>query len=479
MSGKNITEKSFIDFFIIFVISFIPSAFFINTGFIGDDYCWIFQSKNALSGGNIFVTLSEPSPYSYFRPLSSFLFTVIYYFAGNNFILYRILILLLHSINSILIYKIIKDLGYKRNIALITSVLFGVLAVHSEVIASISCFNILISSIYLSLLIIFYIKIKKNQDYFILSILIFISLFIRESNLLILPMLLVISYKLGNNDFKKLFFYSGLPILIFLIFRFFWEIELKDPIVYERTDAFFEHFSIFKLFYTIPHYIINTLIPVKFLLSLLGEDIFAFLKKSFVTPKKNTLTFLILVAVVIAASLIIVYYFYKKTGKEIYFSLVLFISGLIIYIPLYHTSERFVYYNSFALCLLMSIFFSKSKKVISKVILIFFIALHLAGLTSGVSRWQNATIYFSDIQEKLNNVLVNYPETRYVMIKDFTTGYQGVEIIADENLNKAYSLFYPTEKPKEFNIIKDTVGILKKSDIILIYDKNEKNFKVE
>ncbi len=479
MSEKRVPGKSFLDFFVIFIISFIPSIFFIKTGFIGDDYCWIFQSKNALSVGNIFLTLTEPSPYSYFRPLSSFLFTVYYYIAGNNVILYRILILLLHSINSVLIYKIILYLGYQRNIALITSVLFGVLAVHSEVIASISCFNILVSSIYLSLIIIFYIKNKKSYGYIILSVLIFISLFIRESNLLILPMLLVISNKLGNKDIKKLFFYSGIPILIFMIFRFFWEIELKDPIVYERTDAFFEHFSIFKLFYTIPHYIINTLIPVKFLLSILGEDIFAYLKKSFVTPQKNIFTFLILVTIVIISSVFVVYYFYKKAGKEIYFPLILFISGLIIYIPLYHTSERFIYYNSFALCLLISVIFSKSRKVLSKIILVIFIVLHIAGLTSGVSRWQSATIYFSDVHEKLNKVLINYPETRYVMIKDFTTGYQGVEIIADENLNKAYSLFYPNEKPKEFNIVKDTVGILKKTDIILVYDKNGKNFKVE
>ena len=52
-----------------------PASGLINTGFIGDDYCWIFQSKEALSKGNVFLTLVEPSPYSYFRPLSSLLFT--------------------------------------------------------------------------------------------------------------------------------------------------------------------------------------------------------------------------------------------------------------------------------------------------------------------------------------------------------------------------------------------------------------------
>lgn len=478
MLKKNISGNLYTDIFIIFVVSFIPSVFFINTGFIGDDYCWIYQSKNAIEGGNIFVTLSKPSPYSYFRPLSSFLFTIIYFFAKSNIIYYRVLILMLHFFNSLLIFRIIKDLGYQRNIALFSSVLFSVLAVHSEVIASISCFNILISSVYLSLIILFYIKIKYNSSYFLLSILIFISLFIRESNLLILPMLLVISIKIGKKDFKKLVFYSAIPILIFLVFRFSWELELQDPIVYERTDAFFEHFSVFKLFYTVPHYIINTLIPVKLLLSLLGDDLFAFLKKAFVVPQKNIVMFLTLVAVVILTSTIVIYYFYKRAGKEIYFPLLLFISGLIIYIPLYHTSERFIYYNSFALCLLVAIIFLKSKNIVSKVILVIFVALHITGLTSGVSRWESATIYFSDIHEKLNNVLVDYPQKRYIMIKDFTTGYQGVEIIADENLNKAYSLFYPGSS-KEFNIIKDTVGILKKSDIILLFDKNEKIFKVE
>jgi len=478
MIKKNITKKIFSDIFLIFVISFIPSIFFINTNFIGDDYCWIFQSKNALSTGNIFITLIEPSPYSYFRPLSSLLFTVIYFFAESNFIFYRILILLLHFLNSLLIYRIIKELRYDRNIALYSSMLFAVLAVHSEVLASISCFNILISSIYLSLIILFYIHIKNNKRLYILSLLIFISLFIRESNLLILPMLLVISKKLEKKDLKELMIYGVLPILIFLIFRFFWELKLEDPIVYERTDAFFEHFSILKLFYTVPHYIINTLLPIKFILSVFGEDTFAFLKKIFVTPQKNLFTFIGLVASVISVSIAVIFYFYKKVGKEIYFPLILFISGLIIYIPLYHTSERFVYYNSFALCLLVVILFQRSNKVFSKALFILYFIIHIAGLASGVSRWNNATIYFSDIHEKIYDVLVNYPQVKYVKIKDFPTGYQGVEIIADENLNKTYSLFYPGNS-KEFNIIKDTVGIVKKSDIILLFDKNEKIFKPE
>lgn len=478
MFKKNISGKLFSDIFLIFVISLIPSVFFINTGFIGDDYCWIFQSKEALSEGNIFVTLAEPSPYSYFRPLSSLLFTIFYFFANNNFIFYRILILLLHFINSLLIYRIISELRYDRKTALYSSLLFAALAVHSEVIASISCFNILISSIYLSLIILFYIRIKNNSGYSILSILILISLFIRESNLLIFPMLLVISNKLVKKDFKKLIIYSASPIIIFLIFRFFWEMKLEDPIVYERTDAFFEHFSFLKLFYTIPHYIINTLIPVKFLLSVLGDDVFAFLKKSFVSPQKNTFMFFTLVTVVIIVSFSVIYYFYKKVGKEIYFPLILFISGLIIYVPMYHTSERFVYYNSFALCLLMAIIFLKNNNIFSKIIFLIYIVMHIIGLVSGVSRWNSATIYFSDIHEKINDVLVSYPQTKYIKIKDFPTGYQGVEIIADENLSKTFSLFYPVNN-KEFNIIKDTVGILKKSDIILIFDKNKKIFKVE
>lgn len=475
---KNILGKLFSDIFLIFVISFIPSVFFINTGFIGDDYCWIFQSKEALSEGNVFVTLVEPSPYSYFRPLSSLLFTFFYFFAENNFILYRVLILLLHFLNSLLIYKIINELKYDRKTALYSSLLFAALAVHSEVIASISCFNILISSIYLSLIIIFYIRIKNNSGYSILSILIFISLFIRESNLLILPMLLVISNKLEKRDIKKLLIYSVSPILIFLIFRYFWEIKLEDPIVYERTDAFFEHFSILKFFYTIPHYIINTLIPVKFLLSMLGDDVFVFLKKSFVAPQKNTFVFITMITVVIIISFSVIYYFYKKAGKEIYFPLLLFISGLIIYVPMYHTSERFVYYNSFALCLLIAIISLRNNNIYAKVIFSIYIIIHIIGLISGISRWNNATIYFSDIHEKLNDVLISYPHAKFVKIKEFQTGYQGVEIIADENLNKTYSLFYPGSI-KEFNIIKDTVGILKKSDIILLFDKNKKLFKVE
>jgi len=291
-------------------------------------------------------------------------------------------------------------------------------------------------------------------------------------------MLLVISQKMKKKDIKRLIIYSSIPILMFLIFRFFWELKLEDPIVYERTDAFFEHFSILKFFYTVPHYIINTLIPVKFLLSLLGEDTFAILKKIFVTPQKNIFMFFTLVTAVIVLSLSVLYYFYKKVGKEIYFPLLLFVSGLIIYIPLYHTSERFVYYNSFALCILAVVLFLKNKNIISKALFFLYIAVHIIGLISGVSRWNSATIYFSDIHEKLNNVLVNYPQTKYVTIKDFTTGYQGVEIMADENLNKTYLLFYPGN-PKVFNIIKDTVGIVKKSDIILLFDKNQKIFKVE
>jgi hypothetical protein len=465
-----------LDYFLLFLFCFVPLIYTLFNNFIGDDFCWLYQAKEAIKNGNIFNTISEPSPYGYFRPLSSFLFTTFYYFAGSEVLYYRILSILLHYANSVLIYILVCRLNYDRKISLISGILFSVIAVHAETVLNISSFNILLASLFISFILIFYTGVRYLKQYFILSLLVFMLMFIRESNVTIIFLILVISFWQKRRDYIKVLLYSSLPILLYFIIRYFWEINLIESASTERYGAFWEHLHPLKILYTIPHYIISTVLPVKLLLSLLNDEMFSLLKKSFNNPSDNIFIFSILFSSAIFISTLILFIIFKKMRKEILFPLLFFLASIIIYIPLYQTSERFVYYASAGICIILAIFFNRLK--LGKTAIVLFTVIHLLGFVYGMHRWKNAEEYYRNMPFEIHSVLHPFENSTKILILNFPTSFEGSEIISTENFNKTMDYYFP-EFNKKFLLAKDTSSVKEIYDIVLIYNKSDRKFQIK
>lgn len=464
------------DYFLIFIFCFFPLMFTLFNNFIGDDFCWLYQAREAVRNNNIFITLAERSPYDYFRPLSSFLFTMFFYFADSVVIYYRILSILLHFSNSILIYLLVLRLGYERRIALFTGLLFSVIAVHSETILNISSFNILLSSLFISLIIIYYTGIKYKRNYYLISLFVFLLMFLRESNLTIVFLLLIISIWQKKNDYRKVILFSLLPVLLYFIIRHFCKLDLNEYIIQERSNAFWEHMNIFKIFYTIPHYIINTVLPVKLILSFLSDELYILLKKSFSNPGDNKFIFSILFSGSLAVAILLFYIIYKKLKNEYIFPFLIFLASIVLYIPLYQTSERFVYYASAGICIIMVVLFSKIK--FGNLAVILFTVIHLLGLFYGMNRWKDASEYYQDMPFEIHSLVKPYEESKKILISNLITNYKGTEIISEENINRTMDFYFP-ELNKIFLLSQDTSSDSVRFDIELIYNSTEGRFYIE
>lgn len=465
-----------LDYFLLFLFCFVPLMFNLFNNFIGDDFCWLYQARESIKNGCFFNILTEPSPYGYFRPLSSFLFTIFYFFAGSEVLYYRILFIILHYSNSCLIYILVRRLAYERKISLISGILFSVIAVHAETILNISSFNILLASLFTSFILIFYTGIRYYKQYFLIALFVFILLFIRESNITIIFLILVISFWQKRKDYSKVLLFTFMPILLYSIIRYFWEINLSESITPERYGAFLEHMNIFKILYTIPHYLISTVLPMKLILSIFSNDIITLFKKSFLNPGENILIFGIILSLVFVFVVVLLIVIYRKIRNEFLFPFLFFLAGIAIYIPLYHTSERFAYYASAGICILFAIIFNNIK--LRNIVIVLFVALHILGLFYELSKWKNAEEFFRNIPSDIHSVLYPYEESRKILVLDLQTSYEGTEIIATENLNRTMDYYFP-EFNKKFVLAKDTLSIKEIYDKVLIYNKSHRKFYIK
>lgn len=162
--------------------------------------------------------------------------------------------------------------------------------------------------------------------------------------------------------------------------------------------------------------------------------------------------------------------------KEILFPFLFFVAGIFIYVPLYQTSERFVYYASAGICIILAIFFVRMK--FGKIAIILFALIHLLGLFNGIKRWKNAEEYFRNVPSDLHSTLSPFVKSTKILILDFQTSFEGSEIIATENLNRTMDFKYP-EFNKKLVLAKDTSSFKEMYDIILIYDKSDRKFHIK
>lgn len=178
---------------LIVFISFIPS---LNNGFTNwddDIYVtenWKIKSLNWYNIKHIFTT----THFGGYEPLTELMFALQYKFFKYNAKIYHLTNLVLHVINSLLVFYFIFLLTRKKEISFIVSLFFGIHPMHVESVAWISELKDVLFTLFLLISAINYVYYleNKNLKYYYISLITFIICLLPKAQALLFPFVLIL-----------------------------------------------------------------------------------------------------------------------------------------------------------------------------------------------------------------------------------------------------------------------------------------------
>ena len=278
-------------FFLIVIILICYGNTLFN-GFVYDDRFVILNSPLITS----FQNLPDLFSHSYFlktvelsyRPVVTFSYFIDYFLWGKSAFGYHLTNLLIHILNSIILFLILCELMNSFveekdrrltsiplfsislfRIAIIPTLFFAIHPVTTEAINSISYREDLLATLFVLLsffLFIFYLKKRNSLIYIILSLISFFFAVFSKESAIVFPLLLflILKMKLFNSEgnYRKSYFYF-IPILPILTFYIFIRFYLMNPATY-NPDA--RHYNLYEnflnFFYLFNHNLRVLIIPL-------------------------------------------------------------------------------------------------------------------------------------------------------------------------------------------------------------------------
>lgn len=223
---QNLTDLQI--FLIIIAVGFSVYFNSLSNGFVGDDFFLILNNpsvhsitniQDLFSSGNFNESLGLVN--NYYKPIVSTVYSLIYTFFADNPFPFHLVQLLMHIINSFLIFLIFKNF-FKRNFSFFLSLLFLVHPINTEAVVYIATlqdnlfvfFGLLAS--YLT---------KKNYQSFFSDVLIVIFLVLsvlsKETGLLFLPVVTIFNFFFQKRRLINFLLYDLLVCSAYFYLRIF------------------------------------------------------------------------------------------------------------------------------------------------------------------------------------------------------------------------------------------------------------------
>ncbi len=242
------------------VFAFYPAitADFVNL----DDFVMVVDNPDimSLSFANIKHIFSS-FQYKLYHPVVTLSYAIEYFFCKFEPYLYHIDNIILHILNVILLFFIIKRLSKSFFVAYIVAILFAVHPVHVEAVAWITARKDTLYSFFFLLSILFYIKTydnKNNKLFYFLSVFSFVLSCLSKPAAVTLPVILILidfyDNKLKIANIKKYlpFFIISVVFVLIAVFAHYSSEEKAIATIFSRSvdfiDAQFNYlFYIYKL----------------------------------------------------------------------------------------------------------------------------------------------------------------------------------------------------------------------------------------
>ena len=367
--------------------------------------------------------------------------------------------ILIHILNTILVFYFTFLLFKKSNIALFVAVLFGIHSMQAEPVAWISAQKVLIFSAFFLLSLISYLKYLNSLKlkYYLLSLLYFVLSAFSKEQAVVLPICLIaIDYFHSRKLLTKKIVLEKVPFFaISIIFGIitiyasrtgkFYTDDTHHPIIQQIVYASF----------ALTHYITNLIFPYKL--------------SAFHPYPGSDNKFPLFIIPHIFTTFLILYFLIRniKKNKVVSFAILFFainISLVLQLMPLrdFITADRYVYLPSLGLFFIASYYFfkaienNKNKKLFYGIFIVYSIILMSISYNQ-TSKWKNSISLFTDVVKTYpecslgwtNKGLAMFDEGRYEeAIVDYEKAieYNSLGVFAYNNMGLAYSAKGDQEK---------------------------------
>ncbi|MBN4049155.1 tetratricopeptide repeat protein [archaeon AH-315-M20] len=401
---------------LLFTINIISYANIFSNEFVWDDHIFILDNPDIRSFSNIHLFFSKDVDGLY-RPLRTLHYTFIYSIAGKNEFLYHLNSFLLHAVISILVFFIIYEIINKKNISLLSALIFAAHPIHTGRVTNITGSFDLLGIFFMLFSFYLYIKYSKLNDkkYFLFSLLFFVLAIFSSEEAIILPLIILLyefvfnrekfSKKLIKNNIIKNYSPYFIIAILYIILRFFILGIRGRMQEYLAGNFFLTMLTMLKVYI---YYIYLLIFPINLTLFYDIEPV------SSLFDFKVIFSFLFLLIL-----FIIVIKYYKN--RILFFSVFWFFIALIPMsniLPLQiFMAERYLYVPSIGFSLLLSYtLFSiynfklkdkKMMKILKNVIIIFIILLLSFYVVRTIDRnndWKdNLTLWGKTVETNPNN----------------------------------------------------------------------------
>lgn len=346
----------------------------------------------------------------YYRPLVFITYAIEYSFFGLEATAYHVTNLLLHILNTLLVFWLIFLFSNKTLLSLITALLFAVHPLHVESVAWITERKDVLSTFFFLQAIIYYLvyKEKKKVSYYYLSIFTFILALLSKPMVVTLPLVLLLCDYLFHREFNRRNLLEKIPFFVLsIIFGMATLFIVQTPSSAEGQSTF-------------SNSLINVLMACRGIIFYLYKMVAPFSLSALYPPPKviNILSPEYFLPPILLVFLIVAIFYSRKRTRVIAFGSLFFFVTILPVIQIMHVgsaivADRYMYIPSIGLFYIVGLalynmyMWKNSFEKVRKVSVILFLSIVISILS--VLTYQRSNVW-QDSETLWLNVLENYPD---------------------------------------------------------------------
>lgn len=245
-----------------------------NNGFIWDDPWMVVNNPyvKSLELQNIKNIFTEKYTGQY-SPMNTLLYCVLYRFFGLNSFVFHLTCILIHILNTLLVYVFIFRLMVVKGglgswtIAFYCALLFGISPMQVESVAWISASKIVLYSFFTLLGFISYLSYiqKQEKKYLIYCLLLFLLAYGSKEQAVIFPLSLLTIHYYISGRFLKSHFLRVIPFLVLALVLGLISMQIQEQAFVDKFET--DYYPLWQRFflacYSITQYLLKVLIPLK------------------------------------------------------------------------------------------------------------------------------------------------------------------------------------------------------------------------
>lgn len=205
-----------------------------------------------------------------YHPLTMLSLAIEYFLVKEQTWLYHLNNLILHTLNSWLVFKLIQKLNNNFWVALFTGALFAIHPLHVESVAWVAERKDVLYTIFLLLSLWYYIKFDETQDkkWYAVSILLFLASCLSKGMAVVLPALLIITdYCFLKKPINAKLFINKIPYFILTLFFAYMATHAQKDAGADATSVISSAYTLGERIliscYAFCFYWVKTIVPFK------------------------------------------------------------------------------------------------------------------------------------------------------------------------------------------------------------------------